>query len=173
MCIRDSFQAVVDASIKQMKAYGELVQSVTMSLNDFRDANVTENQARDHLVGKFPQLMQVNITDAGPRVGMRPDANTDALPDIAAQLGLGEEVGSLDDDMIEEQLVPAARNDLARSRQSLLATMVLMGINRIVVTDGKINAKLNFQFRAKDTSTVNAQTYDLSLIHISEPTRPY
>ena len=29
------------------------------------------------------------------------------------------------------------RPKLARSRQQLLSTMVLMGINRIVVTDGK------------------------------------
>src|SRR5262245_33573271 len=65
------FQSVVDASIQQMKAYGELVQSVVMSLNDFRDANVTENQGRDHLVSKFPKLMQINMSEAGPRVGLR------------------------------------------------------------------------------------------------------
>ena len=29
--------------------------------------------------------------------------------------------------------------------------MVLMGINRIIVTDGKINAKLKFDFRAADS----------------------
>jgi hypothetical protein len=34
------------------------------------------------------------------------------------------------------------RGGLARQRQQLVATMVLMGINRIVVTDGKINAGL-------------------------------
>ena len=32
------------------------------------------------------------------------------------------------------------------SRQRLLATMVVMGINRIVVTDGSIRAKLEFEF---------------------------
>jgi hypothetical protein len=158
--VQGVFQAVVDASIQQMKAYGELVQSITMSLNDFRDANVTENQGRDHLVSKFPQLMQINMTDAGPRVGVRPDADTDDLPDIAGALGLNQKVTDLDEDVIEQQLVPAARNDLARSRQGLLATMLLMGINRIVVTDGKINAKLMFDFKARDTMTDHAQTYD-------------
>ncbi|HXU83041.1 MAG TPA: hypothetical protein VN914_16705, partial [Polyangia bacterium] len=39
-------------------------------------------------------------------------------------------------------------------------TMVLMGINRIVVTDGKINAKLKFDFRATDTGTKHAQKFD-------------
>ena len=158
--IQGVFQAVVDASIQQMRAYGELVQGVVMSLNDFRDANVTQNQARDHLVSKFPNLMQINITDQGPRAGLRPGADTDELPNISSMLGMDGEITDLDDEMIEEQLVPAARNDLARSRQTLLATMLLMGINRIVVTDGKINARLKFDFRARDTQVTHAQEYD-------------
>jgi len=158
--IRGVFNAVVDASIQQMKAYGELVQSVAMSLNDFRDANVSENQGRDHLVSKYPDLMQINVVEGQPKVGVRPDADTSELPDFKSAFGLDDDITDLDDETIEDKLVPAARNDLARSRQSLLATMVLMGINRIVVTDGKINAKLKFDFRATDTGTKHAQKYD-------------
>jgi hypothetical protein len=169
--VQGVFQAVVDASIQQMKAYGELVQSITMSLNDFRDANVTENQGRDHLVSKFPTLMQINMGDSGPRVGLRQDANTDDLPDIGGSLGLSEKVTDLDDETIEEKLVPAARNDLARSRQGLLATMLLMGINRIVVTDGKINAKLSFDFKARDSMTDHAQSYDYKNYGTSKATQ--
>jgi hypothetical protein len=143
-----------------MKAYGELVQGVTMSLNEFRDQNVTENQGRDHLAKKFPTLMQVNIVDGHPRMGLKPGADDADLPNFRDELGLDEDITSLDDETIEEKLVPAARNDLARSRQSLLATMLLMGINRIIVTDGKINAKLRFDFRARDTMQNYAQTFD-------------
>jgi hypothetical protein len=39
------------------------------------------------------------------------------------------------------QVVTAARRRLAVQRQQVLAMMVLMGINRIVVTDGKIAVK--------------------------------
>ncbi|MBN1656612.1 MAG: hypothetical protein JXA30_22765 [Deltaproteobacteria bacterium] len=158
--IQGVFQAVVDASIQQMKAYGELVQSVAMSLSDFRDANVSENQARDHLVDKYPSLMQINITDGQPRVGLREDADLEDLPDFGQDFGLGESISDLDEETIENILVPAARNELARSRQSLLATMMLMGINRIVVTDGKINAKLKFDFKAKDTMQSRVRAYD-------------
>jgi hypothetical protein len=38
--------------------------------------------------------------------------------------------------------------------------MLLMGINRIVVTDGKINAKLRFDFRARDSQNTYAQNFD-------------
>lgn len=158
--VQGVFQAVVDASIQQMKAYGELVQSVTMSLNEFRDQNVTENQARDHLSKKYSTLMQVNIVDGRPRMGLKPGADDSDLPNFREELGLSEDITSLDEDTIEEQLVPAARNDLARSRQSLLATMLLMGINRIIVTDGKINAKLRFDFHARDSMQSYAQQFD-------------
>ncbi len=42
-----------------------------------------------------------------------------------------------------------ARLQLASNRQQALATMVLMGINRIVVTDGKISASTAFELRPR------------------------
>jgi hypothetical protein len=158
--IQGVFQAVVDASIDQMKAYGELVQSVTMSLSDFRDSNVTQNQARDHVVSKAPQLFQVNIGEQGPQVGLRPDADTENLPDFQDMFGMDNPIDFLDEETIEQQLVPAARNDLAKSRQALLATTLLMGINRIIVTNGRINARMNFQFTSRDVGTKTATDYD-------------
>lgn len=56
----------------------------------------------------------------------------------------------LADEENEQKIVQAARTQLATSRQQLLATMVLMGINRIVVTDGKIQAKILYDFQARD-----------------------
>ena len=109
--------------------------------------------------------MQVNITDGGPRVGPRPGWDDDELPNFKEDLGLDEDITDLDEETIEEHLVPAARNDLAKQRQSLLATMLLMGINRIIVTDGKINAKLKFNFRAKDSLTSYAVVPEPVLQH--------
>jgi len=58
----------------------------------------------------------------------------------------------LSDEDNENALVQSARTQLATSRQQLLATMVLMGINRIVVTDGKIQAKIMYDFQARDNT---------------------
>ena len=46
-------------------------------------------------------------------------------------------------------LVAATRRRLARNRQQTLATVVLMGINRIVVTDGRITSRIKLDIRAK------------------------
>ena len=90
--VQGVFQAVVDASIQQMKAYGELVQGVTMSLNEFKDQNTTDNQARDHLASKYSSLMQVNIVDGRPRMGMKPGADDADLPNFREELGIDEDI---------------------------------------------------------------------------------
>jgi len=149
--LKGTFQAIVDASIQQMKAYGELVQSVAMSLNDFRDQNVSPEQGGKHLVSKYPKTFQMGVLESGePGATLRPDADLDNLPDFMKDFGLGSPVDDLEDPEVMERLVSAARDEVARGRQQLLATTVLMGINRIIVTDGKINAKLKFEFSASD-----------------------
>jgi hypothetical protein len=58
-------------------------------------------------------------------------------------------------------LVPAARRRLAQQRHQLLSTMVLMGINRIVVTSGHINAQMGFTIDASDAgSAESASQFD-------------
>jgi hypothetical protein len=155
--IKGVFHAIVQSSIEQMEAYGRLVADVAKTLNQFRDENVSANQGRDHLVDQFPDLFQVDIDTGdfgeggGPRVRMRDGVDEDAAVKRVNNMPIeGGPVSGLDDETIEEKLVPAARTQLATSRQQLLATMVLMGINRIVVTDGKISAKVMYDFQARD-----------------------
>lgn len=163
--IEGVFHAIVKSSIEQMEAYGKLVASVAKSLNTFRDENVSENQGRDHLVEQFPDLFQIGMGEGGggafgdsggggPRVQLRDGVDEDqALGRVNGSLPMeGGPLKSLDlqDNENEQKLVQAARTQLATSRQQLLATMVLMGINRIVVTDGKIQAKILYDFQARD-----------------------
>src|SRR5262245_17144466 len=149
--LKGTFQAIVDASIQQMKAYGELVQSVAMSLNDFRDQNVSPEQGAQHLVSKYPKTFQMGFLENGdPGATLRPGADLDNLPDFMKDFGLGSPVDDIEDPEVMERLVSAARAAVARGRQQLLAATVLKGINRIIATDGKINAKLKFDFSASD-----------------------
>jgi hypothetical protein len=162
--IKGVFQAVVDASIQQMEAYAELVKNVAKSVDQFMQENVTENQARDYLVGRYPEYLELNMEDEQPRVLPKEGHNEDALPPFFQDLGLAEPVESLDEETTEQVLMPAARQRLAMDRQQLLATMVLMGINRIIVTDGTIRASVVFDLKTEDSVRRN---FDYTRTHAS------
>ena len=52
-----------------------------------------------------------------------------------------------------EQLVPLARRAIARQRQQMLATMVLMGMQRIVIDSGRINASMRFHIDTRSAAS--------------------
>lgn len=164
--IQNVFQAIVDASIQQMNAYGELLKSVAQTVDEFAQDNISLNNARDWLVAKFPGDLGITPPDgesSGPVITATNQENPDAVyPRLNGELGLAQPITDLSDPDQEVRLVQAARLQMARSRQQLLSSMVILGINRIVVTDGAINAKVVFDFRATDTAkrTAGASLYD-------------
>lgn len=172
--INGVFHSIVQSSIEQMEAYAKLVADVSKSLSQFRDDNTTQNQGRDHLVEQFPDMFQLSMdtgefsfgdqaATAGPRVTVREGVDErGAIARLNQSLPLERPVERLDDELVEAVLVPAARTQLATSRQQLLATMVMLGINRIVVTDGKISAKVMYDFQARDNMQFrrSAQQFD-------------
>lgn len=162
--IQNVFQAIVDASIQQMRAYGELLKSVAQTVDQFAQDNISPNNARDWLVDKYPGDLGIDESDPGAiRVAFKREDNTDSvLKQLNEEMQLARPVTDLSDEDQEAMLVQAARLQMARSRQQLLSSMVILGINRIVVTDGAINAKVVFDFRASDQAArgARASLYD-------------
>jgi hypothetical protein len=154
--VSGTFGAIVTSSIKQMQAYTDLIKNVSKSVDDFMKDNVTQNNARDYLAQKYPDHLAVDTSGESPKLMPKDGADEDTMPDFMKDLGLQAPVDGLDDETVEKQLVPAARQRMALDRQHLLATMVLMGINRLVVTDGDIEAKVLFQLDTQDKVTTNA-----------------
>jgi hypothetical protein len=157
--IEGVFHAIVKSSIEQMEAYTAMIASVAKSLKQFTDDNVSENQGRDHMVDKFPDLFEIGTDDfgdsPGPKLKLRDGVDESAaLKRVnSMQFEDGNVMKSMDlsDENVEKALVMAARMQLAKQRQQLMASMVLMGINRIVITDGRISAKIMYDFTSRDT----------------------
>jgi hypothetical protein len=159
--VHGTFDAIVDASIRQMESYADLVSAVAKSVEQFTEDNVTLNQARDWLVQQYPQDLALDLSGSPkvlPRSAQGEDADQPRSPDWLSQFQLqGEE---LTPELIEEQLVPRARTHVGQSRQQMLATMVLLGLNRVVVRDGSISARLRFRASAADTAKVDYAVSD-------------
>ncbi|MCR5882301.1 hypothetical protein LRS03_05275 [Rhizobacter sp. J219] len=144
------FNAIVTSSIKQMEAYAELVANVSKSVDQYMKDNVSENNARDYLADRYPQVFEIGFEDKGPKLKVREGFDEANMPDFESDLGLPEKPSSIDDSTAEETLLPAARRRMAMDRQQLLATMVMMGVNRLVVTNGQIEASCMFELDTKD-----------------------
>lgn len=155
--IRSTFRAIVNSNIEQLDAIRALLGNVSGTVDEFEEANITDSQAREWLAQKFPTHLQLS----GGALSARPDA-PETPPRWDHELGLNRRVDLEDTDALEEVLVPAARRKLSQSRLETLSLMVLMGIDRIVVTGGKIRATMAFHIDASDAAReANASQFDL------------
>jgi hypothetical protein len=155
--IEGVFTSIVNSSIKQMQAFGEYLKAVAMTLKDFAAENSNIDEGRDYLASKNPKALMVEKgSDGGKRLRKKPTASDDDMPDFKALLGMTEDV-DLDDDESEAKIAESAQLQLARMRQQQLSTMVLMGINRIVVTEGEIKATVTFDVSAMETAHDDTQ----------------
>jgi hypothetical protein len=158
--IKGTYNAIIDASIKQMEAYASLVANVAKTVDQFMSDNITDNQARDYVTSTYPAHFKIDTSDGSPKVVTKEGAEDKPKPNFKGDLDLAEDV-DVSDDAAEEKLVPAARRKMARSRQQMLSTMVMMGVNRIVVTSGRIRATMGFRIDAHDhASAATASEFD-------------
>ena len=168
--IKNVFQAIVESSIEQMRAYGELISNVAKTTDQFMRDNIGEAAGRDFLAESYPDTLGVE-TGSGAEsfegeepsgaaaatskivpIGENPEVR---LAEISRNLNLSPPVTDITDANAELRLVTAARLQMAKSRQQLLSSMVMLGINRIVITDGSITAKVIFDMRASDKAKRN------------------
>ena len=144
----------------------DLLKEVSKTVDEFTRDNVTDNNARDWLVQSFPGLMSVDTSGDEPTVtpsdaGAAADAT--ALAPIQGQLGLPDPVASLDESTINDKLVPAARRKLAETRLQMLSSMVMLGLQRIVIRHGRLRATMGFHIDASDRAHAEeASTFDIA-----------
>ncbi|MBD1844521.1 hypothetical protein H6F89_14180 [Cyanobacteria bacterium FACHB-63] len=155
--INGVFKAIVDSNMQQLHQYIDLLNNVAATTEGFVDLNMAPARAREWLVERFPGSFEISGgTEEEPsEAGFSNEPDQDATlqlrsggsmpPEQALRTALGlepnESVPSGDPERI---LVPLVRRYLARNRQEMLATLVQMGMQRIVIDSGRINAAMRF-----------------------------
>jgi len=155
------FKAMVDSSQQQMNAYVELIRNVAATTDGFADTNVGMDGARSWLAERFPGSFTIegetddfaqpgsppakdDLSDgeSTKQLRLRPGASMPTEAGLRTALGLapGDSVPGGD----PESLVGPARIAMARNRQQMLATMVMMGLQRIVIDSGRLHAAMKF-----------------------------
>ncbi len=162
--INGVFKSLVDTNQQQMNSYVELIKNVAAATDDFADANMGADRARHWLVERFPGSFEVDTgggEDSDPRdreddrveAQLRLKDGASMPPEGALRTALGlapdESIPSGDP---ESTLLPFARRALAQQRQQMLATMVMMGMQRIVIESGRINAAMRFHIDTRSAA---------------------
>lgn len=158
--INGTWDALVDSSIRQMDAFSDMVAAIAKPIEQFRDENVTANQARDWLISQHPSDLVLARDESGYVVAPTVDADTGEGPAPGWLADYGLPVEPLSTEVIEEQLIPAARTRMARDRMQTLATMVMLGMNRLIVKDGSITARIRLRATASDKTAVDYAVSD-------------
>lgn len=159
--IHGTWDAMVDSSIRQMDAFADLVAAISKPVEQFRDENITTNQARDWLAAQHPADLE--LSSQGGSFALVPRGGVDEFgtgPDADWLADYGLDGQPLSPELIEEQLIPMARDRMARDRMQTLATLVMLGMQRIKVDDGSITARLRFRAAAADRATVEYAVSD-------------
>lgn len=156
--VHGTFDAIVDATIRQMEAFANLVSAVAKDVERFSQENVSMNQARDWMVEQYPADLRLDLSGAQPRIVVRKPSGAgedDEPPSPAWLADYGLEGQPLTEELIEEQILPQARRRAGENRLQMLATMVMLGMSRVNVRDGTIAARVRFRAAATDKAKVD------------------
>lgn len=137
------FEAIVDASIRQMEAYAELLDQVARSVEQFVEDEASADHARACLVREFPDLFERADQDPADECD-REEGTTlplqrcphggdadQALIELCSAIGMREPIIDLADPDQEHRLVTAARLHIGRVRRWIVAVTLADGIARI------------------------------------------
>src|SRR3954466_3664054 len=111
--VHGTFDAIVDASIRQMESYASLVAAVAKTTEQFTEENVTENQARDWVAQKYAADVTVLLprgSDDAQRGPLRAPRAEGLAPAWRAGYGVGDQ--ELDSELLESVVLPKARQQI-------------------------------------------------------------
>jgi predicted O-methyltransferase YrrM len=162
--INGVFKSMLDSSAQQMQLYVKLLNDVSASAEGFERSQFSIAGIRQWVADHFPDQIEYDMPQTEPgdpppdpeelaniTLRLKPNASMPSTEELRAVLGLGPQ------ESIEasnpEQLVPLARRAIARQRQQMLATMVMLGMQRIVIDSGRISASMHFHIDTRSAAT--------------------
>ncbi|HYG56946.1 MAG TPA: hypothetical protein VD902_02615 [Symbiobacteriaceae bacterium] len=156
--IGDTVDAVVGATVRQLKSYAELVKELEEGVAAFQAKCVTNESVNQYMADAFPGEGGQSAVAAGQTYDkalydqlVARFGNMDSLADP------GEGTGIFTEENVTEIQGKAREvmNQAAESSYDQLRTLVQMGYARVVFTNGRIKSKLTFDVEARDTRTRN------------------
>src|SRR5262245_56682581 len=147
--INGVFGAITSSAITQLTQLSDLLDNVSASTESFAEQNIRDEDIVSWTVAKFPFFVRQD-RDLALREGT----------DLASQArtlkeGLGasdSEVSGIDESDLVGTLGPLVKRKMGRDRQQILGTLVQMGLQRIVVDEGRLHASMDMRVDTRSVS---------------------
>jgi hypothetical protein len=188
--INGTFDAIIGATIKQMKAYAELVADLAKTLSQFQAENISDAQVNAHLSNRYPDgqggtsvrsnyTFQATAADPANGVtGSSANQNLQAVVDalISETAGLKTPAVPLTRTSLNildtntsiitftaaqiATIRTAIGQTLASNMMDHLRAMAREGMARIVITDGSMRSMLTFNVTSTEVQTTQKSKYN-------------
>ena len=161
------FKAMVGSSVRQMEAFVDLLDSVAASTTGFADRTMVDDAARQWLVEQFPGAYEIGgDEEEAPTAGWADWGETERpeltvrqrarrYPPTPAVLRTASSAWAMTPTSrraIRASPPALVRQAVAARRQNTLASLVMMGLSRIVVESGSIDASMRFHIDARSAA---------------------
>ena len=170
--VKGVYEVIVEASMEQLEAYAELVTKVSKSLQEYQDevlgSDETEKQEKaasyiKEVLG-FKEEDTYTLTDdqatalRGHLAGItvQEDGQNKGIDDYITVSGASKQIA-------HENLVKIVLEKLKKSTEhsyDLLKTILKIGMQKVVVTNGEIRTKLTFHIDASDDYSKTSNQYN-------------
>ncbi|MEG5047117.1 hypothetical protein [Microcoleus sp. B4-C1] len=144
--VKDLLKSVFDANLQvtqdQMNSYVELVKQLTKPVSELIKT-IDDESAKLFLAEKFSDKFQILASSTNSGVIGFDEGNS-------GKMQLADKDGNEIDKAELEGEIARAKLEIVRQNQRLLEEMLLMGVNRMVVENGKIKASVDFNITAKE-----------------------
>jgi hypothetical protein len=169
--VKGVYEVIVNASMEQLEAYAELVTKVSKSLEEYQDEVLGPDEAEKQEKAEnyitevlgFKKQDTYTLTDdqatalrehlAG--ISVQEDEQNKGIDDYITVSGTSKEI-------THENLVKIVLEKLKKSTEhsyDLLKTILKIGMQKVVVTNGEIRTKLTFHIDASDDYSKTSNQY--------------
>lgn len=176
--VRETYQVIVDASMEQLKAYGELVAAVSKTLVEYQSGVVggTDTEREAKADDYISNVLGFELTTATPATQLTlAEEQVDALKEHFAgvlvlakpidhgtrmagdKIKLGKVSATTETDVGLRTFVVAKLNEGAKQSYELLKAILKIGMQKVAVTDGKIYTRLTFHVDAQESQSRTMQ----------------
>lgn len=175
--VRDVYRVIVEASMEQLNAYADFVAKIAKPLTEYQievlgDSTEQDKKASDYIKNVLgfsfgSSTTDIPLTDEQETslqqhfLGVTVPDDNDANKSIDISTVITEESGAkkITLDNLKKFVIAKLKKGVKDS-YDLIKTILKIGMQKVVVTNGEIRTKLTFHVDATDTYTKTASEYD-------------